>query len=419
MARHIHLAAGAKKVASGESWAEAQPLTRLTEALATAEADDTLLVGFGRDRESPWFWSETEARLTRSGLENRPIRLRFGFIGGTGTVVSATPATGWPHLRRRQEGWPLRTAPDLQGPPFLRLEGSSYVQISGLMAEGAPGTGLISLAGRIDSLTLRDLHLRHAGRGIETEDGAEINRLSLMNCSAQGLGRGFARFHRLSNAVLRDLWLDAGLTDAGANRVVQLISIVAGENLRFENVTLCNAVSTIDAAARGSGYVQGDGVVLEAGTRAARFFNCHARDMGDAGFDLKCDGVEMTDCSARGCKYGVRIWRSNSANRLSRMVIAAPRPRAGNAAACLWLGGTATLTDCRLSAGDECAAIRFGEGPDSPMRRVTLIGGEIDTAGGGGFLAGEPGEAILQDVVLDGRRLSGRAIWDGQVVRFS
>lgn len=419
MARQIHLSSEAKKGASGESWAEARPLNRLTEALATAQADDELLVGFARDRENPWFWSETEAELSRSGLENRPVRLGFGFIGGKGTVVSATPATGWPLLRRREEGWPRRTAPELQGPPFLRLNGSSYVLVSGPMAEGAPGTGLISLAGRIDSLTLRDIHLRNAGRGIETEDGAEVNRLSLTGCSAQGLGRGFARFHLLSNAVMRDLWLDAGLTDGGANRVVQLISVVAGENLRFENVTLRNAVSAIDADARGSGYVQGDGVVLEEGTRKARFFNCHAFDMGDAGFDLKCDGIEMSDCSARGCKYGVRIWRANPANRLSRMVIAAPRPRAQNAAACLWLGGMATLTDCRLSVGDESAAIRFGEGPDGPTRRITLIGGEIDTGFGGSFLAGEPGEAILQDVVLDGRRLTGRAVWDGQMVRFS
>ncbi|SOB91585.1 hypothetical protein SAMN05877809_101387 [Rhodobacter sp. JA431] len=417
MGREIHISGAGR--GAGHSWQDAMPLSALEAALAAIEPDDELLIGFPRDRETPLFWRETEAVLRRSGLASRPIAISFGFIGGEGTLVPANPANGWAQLRRGGSGWPSRTNPDLEGPPFLRLVDASYLTLSGPVAEGAPQNGLLLLEGALDSLTLRDLHLRHAGRVIETTRGTNLTRLCIENCSALGLGRGFARFHSLSNAVLRDLWLDAGFTDGGGTRVLQLISVVAGENLRFENVTLRNAVSAIDAEARGSSYVQGDGIVLEEETRAARFFNCHAVNMGDAGFDLKCDGIEMTDCSMHGCKYGVRIWRNNPNNKLTRVTMTAMRPRARNAAACMWLGGQATLTDCHLIAGAGSAAIRLGKGPDTTERRATLIGGEIDTAGGGSFLAGEPGEVVLRDVLLDGRAITGLASWDGQTVRFS
>lgn len=418
MARQIHLAARSGTTAgTGESWAQARAVTDLSQALATIEPDDEILVGFSRDHEHPWFWSKTAADLSRSGLPGRPIRLSFGFIGGDGTLVPATPGSGWPLLRRSATGWPLRTDPELSGEPFLSISGSSVLVLSGPVAEGAPGAGLMSFSGRIDTLTLRDLHLRNVGRGIETTDDSEINGLCLESCSARGLGRGFARFHKLSNAVLRDLRLDADFTDGGATRVLQLIAVSAGENLRFENITLRNAVSAIDATARGSSFVQGDGIVLEADTRAAQFLNCHAANLGDAGFDLKCDGFQMSDCSARGCKYGVRIWRANPTNKLSRTVISATRPRAENAAACIWLGGQADLEDCHLSAGAESAAIRFGEGPDAGPRRAILRGGSIETAGGGSFLAGDPGEVVMHDVLLDGRLVNGSAFWDGQALR--
>lgn len=430
MARLWHLAAGGGTgepgagrkgggaKAEGSGWAQPLPLDALGDALAEARPGDDVLVGFARDRENPWFWHGTQARLSGSGLPDRPLRLSFGFRGDDGVVVAPDPATGWALLRRTEAPWPSRTKPDLAGSPLLILDGASQISLSGPLASGAPGTGLIALSGAIDGLTIRDLHLRHGGRAIDSAEGSRLTGLHLEGCSGLGLGRGFARFHSLSHSLLRNLVLDAALTDGGETRVVQLIWVGAGEDLRFEHLRLRNAVSARGAMARGSGYVQGDGVVLEADTRNARFFNCHAEEMGDAGFDLKCDGVEMSDCSTRNCKYGVRIWRGGAENRLSRLSLSAPRARAENAGACLWMGGRAVLSDCLLRGGPDSAVIRFGKGLDGLTPGLRMTGGAVETAGGS-FLAGDPGEVILREVRVDGRRITGRALWDGREIRFA
>ncbi|MBV7410311.1 hypothetical protein [Maritimibacter sp. DP1N21-5] len=240
-----------------------------------------------------------------------------------------------------------------------------------------------------------------------------MSGLEITRSSGYGLIRGFARFHDLSDALFADLDLDAAEIDGGGTRVCQIISIVAGQDLRFERVHLRNAVNAINAEERGSSYVQGDGVVLEEDTARATFVDCHARDFGDAGFDLKCDGVQLERCSMRRCKYGVRVWRDNPANLLDMCVISDPAPRPENAAACLWLGGQVTLRSCSLATVPEAAVIRFGEGPDTKTRVAHMIGGQIDTSRGGALLAGEAGRLILEDVVLDGTRYSGTAEWTG------
>lgn len=292
----------------------------------------------------------------------------------------------------------------LQNPRQLLLSGPSF--------EGAGAKGFLRLAGRGKGVVLTDIHARMAGRAIETERDSVFEDVEISRSSGYGLIRGFVRFHNLSNARFLDLDLDAGGIDGGGTRVCQLISILAGRDLRFERVHLRRAVNVIDAEARGSSYVQGDGIVLEEGTSDVQFTDCHARDFGDAGFDLKSTGVNLLRCSTRRCKYGVRIWRNSSDNLLDMCVLSEPTFRPENAAACLWLGGQVTLRNCALTTGEKSAVIRFGRGPDTQQRLARMFGGRIDS-GKGQLLSGEPGQLDLVDVLLDGNPVTATAQWTG------
>ncbi len=398
-------------------WQDAEPLDQLDAALAAAAPGDEVLIGFAPDREAPVFWKDPVAKLRHGGSTDRPLRISFGVTGAAGSVT--TPPRGAPAmLRLSGAGFPNRQSPDLDGRPFLVIaDGASNFGLEGPVFHGSANAGFYRLTASdapFRALRFSDIHASMAGRAIETERGARIDGLVLENCSAFGLVRGFARFRELSNAVLRNLDLDAGLVDGGGTSVCQILFVERGSKLRFEGIRMANAINAFDAEARGSSYIQGDGLVCEEDTSDIMIRDCHARNMGDGGFDLKTDGVVLTDCSATGCKYGMRIWRQNDGNLLDRCAVTAPRVRPDNAAACLWIGGRATAVDCLLRAGPGADAIRFGEGPDAGSPRLLMRRGSIDYGASAGFLGGEPGELLLEEVKVNGELLTGRATWSGK-----
>lgn len=395
-------------------WSGAERLDRLGPSLDGQRLDpgETILIGFPEGREAPFFWRETVARITVSGSADQPARLAFGQIGEDGDLIAPTADTP-AFFRQTGAAFPVQATPDPSGQPFLVLESPQALTLTGPRFDGAGAKGFFRISGRGQGVRITDVHARMAGRVIETEEGSAIDGLEVSRASGFGLIRGFARFHRLTNARFADLDLDAGGIDGGGTRVCQLVSVIAGDGLTFERVHLRRAVNLIDATARGSTYVQGDGIVLEEETANARFTDCHARDLGDAGFDLKCDGILLTRCSMRRCKYGVRVWRNNADNLLDMCVISDPAPRPKNAAACVWVGGQVTLRHCLLATVPDAAAIRFGMGPDTEDRMARMIGGRIDLSAGGALLAGEPGRLELDNVLIDGTPTSGTATWTG------
>lgn len=374
---------------------------------------DALLVGFPPRREAPFFWRETQAEITAQGSAEQPAHLAFGLMQADGGLAPA-PRTAPAQLRMARAGFPRQAAPEPYGKPYMILTDPSQVELSGPRFDGCGAKGFFRLVGAGQGLAFSDLHARMAGRAIETEAGSRFSDVVIARSTVYGAIRGFARFHELSAARFVDLDLDAGGIDGGGKRVCQLISVRAGSDLRFERVHLRRAVNLLDAEARGSTYVQGDGVVLEEDTSGATFVDCHARGFGDAGFDMKCDGIRFLRCSVRGCKYGVRVWRDAPGNLLEMCTISDPVPRPDNAAACLWVGGQVTLRHCALSTAPEAAVIRFGKGPDTKERVVRMTGGRIEIPPGGALLAGEPGRLEMTEVMLGPERVTGVATWTGR-----
>jgi len=311
--------------------------------------------------------------------------------------------------------------PDTRGPPFMQLrDGASQLEISGFGFYGASRDGFVGIGnddetpGTFRNLEIRDLSGSFAGRVIEARELVAVEGLVIEDCDALGLVRGFARFHDLSNARFYNLHLDAGRVDGGGESVCQLIQIVRGRNVAFENIWMSNAVNGLEASDRGSDYVQGDGIVTERETVGFEFRNCHARGMGDGGFDLKSVGFLMEDCSATGCKKGVRIW-SRADNVLRRCSFTNPRT-IGEQASSVWCTGTAQLIDCRLQAGRDSAIVRFTAG-DAGMPELTIRGGEIRLDEGAALIQGEAGTLVLDQVLVNGSLRSETIAPRGGAVR--
>lgn len=406
---------------NGESWASASMLDVLNDDLQAAQPGDEFLIGFDRDREDPVYWDNTVARLDAAGSNVEPIRVSFGYIAGDDAVASQAGRGGLPLFR--QSGASMRRLLDqeLRGAPFLVIGGDARnVSIVGPTFSHSSVTGFIAFqadrAATITDVHISDVHATMAGRVIETGGRVTLERLILQDCTAVGLVRGFARFQSISNSVLRNLKLDAAMVDGGGTNVCQIISVVEGSHLRFEGVEMANAINGLGALERGSTYIQGDGLVCEEKTSDIEIIDCHADNFGDGGFDLKTDGVRLIGCSARACKYGMRIWTRNPANLIDRCAITSPRQRVLNNGSCIWCAGSVMVVDSVLRASDGGQPIRFGESADRKPPVVTIVGGSIDHPANTSLTAGNPGEVILTSVRLNGTVVSGRGVWSGETL---
>ena len=406
MSKTIYLAPNGR--GDGSSPTTPAPMTQFPAGLG---AGDAVIIVTPRGRETYVPWRQTLADLPLSGTVDAPVAVTFATIGPDGDLDD-TPAA-YAVARHTRTEFPRQAEPDPSGQPFLVLQNPTHARISGPHFFGAGAKGFFQIGGTARDLQFTHIDARFAGRVIETTDDSNINGLTISHSRVYGAIRGFARFHHLTDAVFSDLDLDGAGVDGGGTRVCQMIAVTAGTNLRFQNVYMRRAANLINALERGSTFVQGDGVVLEEETSAALFDNCHARDMGDAGFDMKCDGITLTRCSTARCKYGVRVWRARAENRITACHFADPKPRPQNAAACIWVGGRVSIDNSILKTAPDTAAIRFGKGPDTDQRQAVMTGGAIDLTAGGAMLAGEPGQLILNEVRVNGTPTTGVMRWTG------
>ena len=413
----VHISQHRLGDADGSSWQNSASFRDLSRLAAQATQGQYFLLGV-KDDERPIEWSGQQVRLNAGGTDEAPLSLSLGSITATGDFELATslqdPA---PFSMTGNETGP-EERPDVGGDPFMVLGPQcSNLKINGPRYDRSGGRGFFRLDtdGLLSNLVFSGVHARTAGRVIESTDGTLVEGLLVEDCSAIGLIRGFARFRDLSNAEFRDLDLDADFLDGGGNAVCQIIKVNRGQDLTFRRLRLANAVNILGAEERGSSYIQGDGLVLEEGTRAVLIEDCHAIGMGDGGFDLKSNGVNMRNCSTVRCKYGIRIWSHDSTNLLENCSMKEPISWPRNAGSCLWVGGTLTARDCLLESAGDMSPIRFGSVPDdnAPDPTLRVEGGEIVFSEGAGLIVGEAGTIILEKVLVNGVETSGEFRWDG------
>ncbi|MDY0872563.1 hypothetical protein [Dongia rigui] len=400
---------------SGENWSNAMPLQWLSKSQALAGPGDALLLAV--DPAKPALFElgrkKPQVFLRNAGTADAPIIVMAGVVNDAGAL--ALPAGDDAGAQFRSVApWSVAEFNRGKGAPFfIGIEkGAAHALLAGFRMEGTSGDGFFKFrSGKTKSadfngFTFADIAGTNVGRVIETDEGSRLRNITVRDCRAFGIIRGFARFHDLSQAVFRNLDLDANNLDAGAKNVCQLIAITKGSDILFENVKLSNAISTKTLADGSPGYTQGDGIVTESGTSRVTIRNCHGSNMGDAAFDLKTRNVTIEKSGSDNCKFGARIWAMGD-NLIRDCDFREPVSRGNSAGCCVQVTGQCEIVDTKLQAGDGTFAFGLNKLKSMEPPVIRMHGGAIDLRQGATLAhSNATGVIELHDVAVNGEMRS-------------
>lgn len=396
---------------SGEDWQNAMPLVWLSKSQALADPGTALLLAL--DPASSGFFElgrkKPQIFLRNPGTADAPMLVLSGVVDDAGALaVPAATALDAPF--RSAEPWSVAEFNRSKGAPFfLGIEkGMSHALLAGFRMEGTSGDGFFKFrsgktkSADFDDFTFADISGHNVGRIIETDEGSRLTNITVRDCQALGIIRGFARFHNLSQATFRNLDLDAGNLDGGAKNVCQLIAITKGSDILFENIKLRNAISTKTLEDGSPGYTQGDGIVCEKGTSNITIRNCHGSNMGDAAFDLKTRNVTIEKSGSDNCKFGARIWATGD-NVIRDCDFREPVSRGNTAGCCVQVTGQCEILDTKLQAGDGTFALGLNKLKSGEPPIIRMRGGSIELKGGATLARSNArGMIELHDVAVNG-----------------
>jgi hypothetical protein len=395
----------------GRSWQNAMPIERLSKSQALVMPGNALLIGV--DPAKPFVYElgrkKPQVFVRKSGSNDAPIIIAAGATAGV-EGLNLPSVAGDDMQFRSVAPWSVKTFGKTKGPPFfIGIENdASHILLAGFRMEGTSADGFFKFrSGKIrsadfDDITFSDVDAVSVGRVIEADEGSRLTNITVRNCRAFGIIRGFARFHNLSQSTLRDLDLDANHLDAGAKNVCQLIAVEKGADILFENILLKNAISTKTLPDGSPGYTQGDGIVCEKGTKRVRIRNCHGSSMGDAAFDLKTVDVTVEDSSSEDCKFGARVWSAGK-NLIRNCTFIRPVTRAATEGCCIQVSGQCDVVDTKLQAGDGTFALGLNRLKRGEPPIVRLHGGSIQLDGEAGLArTNATGTVELHDVAVNG-----------------
>jgi hypothetical protein len=398
----------------GRDWKNAMPFDALNKALSHARPGTGFLIGFEPESQ-PIALDQGQIAIKVSGEDDKPVFVQAGRIAGKHELAAADDAAP---LFKSAQPWSVENF-GRRGTSFFAIaNGASHLRFSGFRIDGTPADGFFKFRGKqattFTDIAISGIEARNVGRVIETERGAMVRNLLVSDCKVVGIVRGFARFRDLTDATFRNLELDAANMDGGGKNVCQLFSLVSGENVLFENVTMRNAMNLPPPPKQGKepGYVQGDGIVCERKTSNVTIRNCHASNMGDGGFDLKTTNVTMEDCTTDSCKFGARIWAEGS-NVIRRCDFRNPVTRNKTMGACVQAGGTLEILDTRMQAGPGTVAVSLSNKKGQKPPLVVMRGGSIETAEPDG-IAHCNGDGVLEvyDVMVNGKLTTHRYVFE-------
>jgi hypothetical protein len=355
--------------------------------------------------------------LAASGTPGDPILVQAGVISGADDLAAAHGEG--PALFQNSRGWSLANFGKRKASCYLAItNGASHIRLSGFRVDGTPADGFVKFRAKQDrpqifeDIVISGIDATNVGRIVETDKGATLRNVTIEDCRAVGIVRGFARFRTLNDSVLRKLELDADHMDAGGSNVCQLIAVSAGENIVLEDIVLRNAVNDPRTSGKKEGYVQGDGIVCERGTRNVTLRRCHGAGMGDAAFDLKTTDATIEDSGSDSCKYGARFW-SDSNNVIRRCDFKNPKSSGKIKGACIEAVGRIEVIDTKLQAGPGTVAIKLQQPKKGNNPVVHMRGGSIQLDGDADLvLANGAGMLELHQVAVNGVMTDHRYVFE-------
>jgi hypothetical protein len=395
---------------SGENWPNAMPLQWLSKSQALAGPGDALLLAVDPAKPASFELGRKKPQvfLRNAGTADAPIIVMAGVVNDAG--VLALPGDQADSQFRSVAPWSVAEFNRGKGAPFfLGIEnGAAHILLAGFRMEGTSGDGFFKFrsgktkSADFDGFTFADITGTNVGRVIETDEGGRLTNITVRDCRAFGIIRGFARFHDLSQATFRNLDLDANNLDAGAKNVCQLIAITKGSDILFENVQMRNAISTKTLADGSPGYTQGDGIVTEKGTSRVTIRNCHGSNMGDAAFDLKTRDVTIEKSGSDHCKFGARIWMMGN-NVIRDCDFREPVSRGNSAGCCVQVTGQCDVVDTKLQAGGGTFAFGLNKLKSMEPPVIRMHGGSIELRQGATLAhSNATGVIELHDVAVNG-----------------
>jgi hypothetical protein len=402
----------------GRDWRNAMGLKSLSKALGSARPGSAFMIGFDPGAGESFPLDASQVRLAASGSPDDPIQVQAGLISGTDDLAAAARGEG-PALFRSSRGWSLANFGKRKSSCYLAVtNGASHIRLSGFRVDGTGADGFVKFRAKQDQpqtfedIVISRIDATNVGRIVESDKGATLRNVIIEDCRAVGIVRGFARFRTLTDSVLRKLDLDADHMDAGGRNVCQLIALSAGENIVFEDVVLRNAVNDPRKSGKKEGYVQGDGIVCERGTRNVTLRRCHGSGMGDSAFDIKATDATIEDSSTDSCKYGARLW-SDSNNVIRRCDFRNPQSSGKIKGACIEASGRLEVIDTKLQAGPGTVAIKLQQPKKGKDPVVHMRGGSIQLDGDAEVaLANGAGVLELHQVAVNGVTTDHRYVFE-------
>lgn len=397
---------------SGHTWQDAMPIVWLQRSFPLAEPGTAYYIGFPADA-GPLPFRKSWGSLGVSGAAGNPIQIRGG-RPGQGAAIESVGANSGP-LIKSANPWSMDAAiaHGAPKPPLQLVQSASHVAVSGFAVEGTGVGGFIRFVAvkgteeTYEDILISDIVAQNVGRVIETTHDTVVRHLTVENCNATNIVRGFARFFDLSDSVFRKITLDAGNLNAGIQQPCQLFSWVKGENVVFEDIVLKNAVNTALPTDKKT-YTQGDGIVTERQTKNVTIRRCHASHMGDGGFDLKTTNVTIEDSSAEDCKFGARIW-TEADNHIRRCSFKSVAPVSGFTSGCVQSSGRVEIVDTTMEVGPGTCGIELHQLPTQGAPTARMTGGSITINDGGKLVVGTPGGVLeLNNVAINGETKTQR-----------
>ena len=393
----------------GSTWQDAMPIKWLQRSFPFGEPGTAFFVGFDEKQPEPQDLGATLARLENSGSSGNPIQLQSGYVGPDGGLRAIAPEAA--AVFSGGSDWTIDFAIAKRAPRawIALVKGASHIAISDFRIDGTGADGFFKFGpgATYEDVLFRNVNARNVGRVIETLKTSALKNVTIEDCQATGIVRGFARFWEMSDSTLRNLVLDADNQNGGIRNPCQLISLVKGSNVTFENVILRNARNEpLAGDPPEKSYIQGDGIVCEKYTKDITIRNCHASNMGDGGFDLKTAGVTIEDSSAEACKFGARIW-AQADNSIRRCSFKSPRPVAHFTSGCVQAAGRVEIVDTTMEVGPGTVAIHLRQIPKHGVPTVEMTGGSINLHEGARLAVGN-GILDLKNVAINGEMKTQR-----------
>ena len=246
--------------------------------------------------------------------ENFNLKITSGGAPGKPKIISGVYRhVGLPVLA---SNWAVET-PE-KGPTCVEIgPGVSHVRLQhlrikgychGVKANPSPATPR-------SNLTFFDLDMEQFRHGFYL---SHCDDLLIENCDLKRYSKHGFRFEQGCHWVtVRNCKADCSEGDAVWETQTELFPFgfivndggTPNTGFAFENCLAKNNRKSNQGAIK---YTNGDGFVVEGNSQDVTFKRCRAVRNQDGGFDLKVDGVRLTDCVALGQRRDFRLWRRGS-----------------------------------------------------------------------------------------------------------